>query len=124
MVGPVEALILEYTRRYIAADVDGVTELCETPFLAIREGRAIHLSDRDAVHEHYARHINAYRAAGYASFAPVELDVRHLGDQAAFVTVRWHALDAANHVVRDSLTTYHVLAGEGGWRFLSYTNHF
>ena len=124
MASPVDALIFEYTRRYVAGDADGVSELCETPFLAIREGRRIHLSDPDAVREHFAQHISAYRAAGYASFAPIALQVRHLGDRAAFVTVRWHALDGANHVVRDSFTTYHVIAGENGWRFLSYTNHF
>jgi hypothetical protein len=68
--------------------------------------------------------MDAYRAAGYASFGAVELDTRQLGDRAAFVTVRWHALDDTGHVARDPLTTYHVLATDANWRLLSYTNHF
>jgi hypothetical protein len=67
MTSSVEALIHEYARRYVAADVDGVSELCETPFLAVREGRAIHLSDREAVHQHFAHHINAYRPPATAA---------------------------------------------------------
>jgi len=51
---PVDALMQEYTRRYVAHDEDGVTELCICPFLAIREGVAIHLADRAAVRNHFA----------------------------------------------------------------------
>jgi hypothetical protein len=47
-----------------------------------------------------------------------------MGGRSAFVTVRWHAFDPAGVVARDSRTTYHVIAIDGGWRFLSYTNHF
>ena len=54
MATTVESLIQEYARRYSAQDADGVTALCEAPFLAIREGRAIHLPDREAVREHFA----------------------------------------------------------------------
>ena len=68
--------------------------------------------------------MDAYRAAGYASFEPVEIDTRALGDRSAFTTVRWHALGQDERVARDSLTTYHVNRTESGWRFLSYTNHF
>jgi len=50
------------------------------------------------------------RDAGYASFSPVTIDTRHLGEPAAFTTVRWHALDTAGNVARDTLTTYHLLA--------------
>ena len=121
---PVGALMQEYTRRYVAHDEDGVTELCICPFLAIREGVAIHLADRAAVRDHFATIMDAYRDAGYASFSPVEIDTRELGERAAFTTVRWHALDAEGNLARDTLTTYHVLSTPDGWRFLSYTNHF
>ena len=33
----------EYTRLYSARDVEGVTNLCLWPFLAIRRGEAIHM---------------------------------------------------------------------------------
>lgn len=120
----IRALIDEYTRRYVAADIDGVTDLCDVPFLAIREGQAIHLPDRSAVRDHFARIIAGYQAAGFASFAPVELDIHAMGERSAFVIVRWHALDGDGQIARDSRTTYHVLASEAGWRILSYTNHF
>jgi hypothetical protein len=124
MTAPVDSLIEEYARRYSARDVDGVVELCLSPFLAIREGAAIHLADDTALRDHFAAMIDAYRSAGFASFAPVDLDTRPLGERAAFTTVRWHALDRAGNVARDTLTTYHALATDEGWRLLSYTNHF
>jgi hypothetical protein len=124
MTTTVEGLIEEYTRRYVAHDTEGVADLCVIPFLAVREGRPIHLVDRPAVVDHFGRVMDAYRAAGYASFGAVELDTHQLGDRAAFITVRWNALDDAGQVARDSLTTYHLLATDAGWRFLSYTNHF
>jgi hypothetical protein len=65
MNGEIRDFIGEYTRRYVAADVDGVTDQCEVPFLAVREGEAIHLADRDAVHEHFGRVIGAYGTAGF-----------------------------------------------------------
>jgi hypothetical protein len=68
--------------------------------------------------------IDAYRAGGYASFAPVAIETRELGQHAAFTTVRWHALDADGEVARDTETTYHLLLTTDGWRILSYTNHF
>jgi hypothetical protein len=110
--------------RYSARDVEGVAELCVCPFLAVREGVAIHLADRNAVHDHFKAMIDAYRDAGYVSFAPVAIDTRELGDRAAFTTVRWHALDTEGNVARDTQTTYHLLAIPDGWRLLSYTNHF
>jgi len=120
----VEALIREYTRRYVAQDIDGVVELCLVPFLAIREGRPIHMADRGAVHDHFKTVIAAYQAAGFASFSAVEIDTRALGDRAAFTTIRWNALAPDGSIARDSWTTYHVLRTDEGWRFLSYTNHF
>jgi hypothetical protein len=123
MAAAIDSLIHEYARRYNAREVDGVTELCLWPFVAIREGAAIHLADRDAVRDHFTAMIDAYRDAGYASFAAVAIDTRQRGERAAFATVRWHALDAGE-VARDTQTTYHLLATPDGWRILSYTNHF
>jgi hypothetical protein len=120
----IDSLIHEYARRYSARDVEGVTELCLWPFVAIREGAAIHLTDRDAVRDHFTAMIDAYRDAGYASFAPTAINTRLLGERAAFATVRWHALDSDGELARDTETTYHLLARPDGWRILSYTNHF
>ena len=114
----------EYIRRYSERDVEGVAELCLAPFLAIREGVPIHLPDRDAVRNHFAAMIDAYRGGGVATWKRVEIDVRELGEHAVFATVRWNALDAGGLVVRDTRTSYHLLATPDGWRLLSYTNHF
>ena len=124
MTDTVEGLIAEYTRRYVAQDIDGVTDLCLVPFLAIREGRPIHMAERGAVHEHFRSIIAAYQTAGFASFTAVEIDIHPLGEHAAFATVRWNALDRGGVVARDTRTTYHLLSTGAGWRFLSYTNHF
>ncbi len=35
----VDSVIREYARRYSEHDVDGVTDLCISPFLAIRDGQ-------------------------------------------------------------------------------------
>jgi hypothetical protein len=47
MSATVEAFMDEYIRRYSERDVEGVTELCLAPFLAIREGIPIHMPGRD-----------------------------------------------------------------------------
>ena len=124
MTATIEALIHEYGRRYTAHDAEAVTQLCLYPFLAIREGVAIHLDDRDAVRDHFAAMMDAYRGAGAATWSPVAVDVHQLGEHAAFATVRWNALDADGKLLRDTTTTYHLLTDPSGWRFLSYTNHF
>lgn len=124
MTDTVDSLLQEYTSRYVAGDAEGVTDLCLPPFLAIREGKPIHLADASAIRDHFATVMDAYRKAGFCGFSPVAVDTRELGEHAAFTTVRWHALDADGQVARDSLTTYHVIATPQGWRFLSYTNHF
>ena len=120
----VDEVLDEYIRRYSERDVEGVTEFCLAPFLAIREGVPIHMSDRDAVRDHFAAMIDAYRETGVATWKRIENDVRELGEHAVFATVRWNALDSDGNVVRDTRTTYHLLATPEGWRFLSYTNHF
>ena len=124
MTDTVEGLIAEYTSRYVAQDIDGVAELCLVPFLAIREGRPIHMAERRAVNDHFRTIIAGYQTAGFASFSAVEIEVHPLGDQAPNATVRWNALDRSGAVARDTRTTYHLLQTEAGWRFLSYTNHF
>ena len=120
----VDSFFDEYARRYTERDVEGVTNLCIWPFLAVRSGVAIHLPDRDAVREHLAGEMAAYRFAGTATWTPVEIDARQLGDDSVFATVHWNALDAGGLVVRDTWTSYQLLATSDGWRFLSYTNHF
>jgi hypothetical protein len=120
----VQAFFDEYARRYSERDVEGVTELCLWPFLAIRRGEVIHLPDRDAVRDHFASAINAYRFAGAGTWTPVEIDAHELGEHAVFATVRWNALDSEGNVLRDTRTSYQLLSTPGGWRFLSYTNHF
>ncbi len=120
----VDAFMDEYIRRYSERDVDGVTELCLAPFLAIREGVPIHMPDRDAVRDHFAAMIDAYRGGGVAVWRRVESDTNELGPDAVFTTVRWNALDAQGEVLRDTRTTYHLLSTPAGWRVLSYTNHF
>ena len=45
----VDAVMDEYIGRYSERDLDGVTELCLVPFLAIREGVPMHMPDREAV---------------------------------------------------------------------------
>ena len=101
-----------------------MTDLCLHPFLAIRGGVPIHLGDRGAVREHFASMMDAYRGAGAATWSPIAIEVHELGEHAAFATVRWNALNSEGEVLRDTETTYHLLADPAGWRFLSYTNHF
>ena len=68
----VDAVMDEYIRRYSERDLDGVTELCLAPFLAIREGVPIHMPDRDAVRDHFAAMIDAYRGGGVATWKRIE----------------------------------------------------
>jgi SnoaL-like domain len=120
----VDEFMDEYIGRYSERDVNGVTELCLAPFLAIREGVPIHMPDRDAVRDHFGAMIDAYRGGGVATWKRIESDTRELGEHAVFTTVRWNALDSEGNVLRDTRTTYHLLATPDGWRLLSYTNHF
>jgi hypothetical protein len=115
----------EYNRLYSDRDVEGVTNLCLWPFLAIRRGEAIHMPDRAAVRDHFANAIIAYRVtSGVVAWTPVEIDARQLGEHSVFATVHWNAVNADGEVVRDTWTSYHLLSTPEGWRFLSYTNHF
>jgi hypothetical protein len=113
-----------YAQRYMASDADAIATMCEVPFLAVREGKAIHLVDRDAVHEHLAELMAAYRNAGAARAAVAALDVTPLGHSCALATVRWNVVADDGALVRDFTTSYHMLRAESGeWRILSYTNH-
>ena len=115
----------DYARLYSDGDVKGVVSLCHCPFLAIRKGEAIHMPDREAVWTHFAAAIDAYRRAADAQkWASHEIDTRQLGEHSVFATVHWNALDADGQVVRDTWTSYQLLATPDGWRMLSYTNHF
>ena len=125
MTSSVEALFNEYTRLYSERDVEGVTNLCLWPFLAIRKGEAIHLPDRDAVRDHFANAIIAYRVtSGVLTWTAIEVETRQLGEHSVFATLHWNAVDEDGQLRRDTYTSYHLLATPNGWRFLSYTNHF
>jgi hypothetical protein len=112
-----------YAEHYMASDVDTVAAMCEAPFLAVREGRAIHLADRAAVRAHLAGLMDAYARAGAARAEIASLDTLSLGPSGAVVTVNWHAVDAEGAMVRDFHTSYHLLRDGETWRILSYTNH-
>jgi SnoaL-like domain len=114
----------EYHRCYEGRDVEGVTNLCLWPFLAIREGTPIHLPDRDAVREHFAAAMMSYRVTGFTKWTAVEKDVHALGEHSVYLTVHWVAAHAKGQLLRDTWTSYQLLTTADGWRFLSYTNHF
>ena len=61
---------------------------------------------------------------GVETWTRLETDIRQLGEHSVFASVHWNALDANEEVVRDTWTSYQLLAGSDGWRLLSYTNHF
>ena len=83
------------------------------------------MPDRDAVRDHFGAMIDAYREGGVATWKRIESDTREeVGEHAVFTTVRWNAFDSEGNVLRDTQTTYHLLATPDGWRLLSYTNHF
>jgi len=121
----VEAFLDEYIRHYEAGDVRAVVNLCHVPFLAVSRGEAIHMSESSAVWDHFASAIDAYRrAAGVKTWKRLETDSRQLGEYSVLASVHWNALDAKGKVVRDTWTSYQLLAAPEGWQLLSYTNHF
>jgi len=113
----------EYAERYMASDVDAVSAVYEAPLLALREGRAIHLSDQTAVREHLRDVMTAYSQSGAARADIAALDAVDAGKSSAFATVQWQVRDAVGGLLKDFRTTYHLLRTDGGWRILSYTNH-
>lgn len=125
MPAAIDRFFEDYNRLYSDGNIKGVVSLCHCPFLAIRRGEAIHMPDRGAISTHFAAAIDAYRrAADVQKWASHEIDTRQLGEHSVFATVHWNALDADGHVVRDTWTSYQLLATPDGWRMLSYTNHF
>ena len=67
---------------------------------SFREGKAIHLSDGEAVREHFATIMSTYRGMGAAAWWPVEIEPHPLGDSASFTTVRWNATDERGNITR------------------------
>jgi hypothetical protein len=122
-VSEFDSFFARYAEQYMASDVDAISAVYEAPLLAVREGRAIHLSDRAAVRDHLGELMAAYQNAGAAQADIADIDVKDLGKSSAMVTVRWRVLDGTGALVRDFHTTYHVLRVDGEWRILSYTNH-
>jgi len=124
-VNTVESFLDDYHRRYEDGNMRAVADLCVVPFLAVRRGEAIHMADRGDVVVHFASTIGMYRSVvGAQTWKRLETDVRQLGDRSVFVSVHWNALDADGQVLRNTWTSYHLLAVEDEWRMLSYTNHF
>lgn len=113
----------EYGRRYLDGDTAGVVALCEVPFLAVRDGNTFHLPDAQAVRDHFQAHIDAYHAAGGTAIERVSLDLQRLGERSCIATVCWHVLGRDRELVKERITTYHLVASDGDWRILSYTNH-
>ncbi len=125
MPAALDRFFADYIRLYGEGNVKGVVSLCHCPFLAIRRGEAIHMADRGAIWTHFAAAIDAYRrVADVHKWVAHEMDTRQLGEHSVFATIHWNALDADGHVVRDTWTSYQLLASSDGWRMLSYTNHF
>ena len=119
----IQSFFDHYAERYMAWDVDAIATMYEAPFLAVRDGGAIHLPDDAAVHEHLAELMEAYGKAGAVRADIASLDTLPLGPSGAIVTVNWHAVDARGELVRDFHTSYHLLRDDATWRILSYTNH-
>jgi hypothetical protein len=100
----------------MASDADAIAAMYEVPFLAVREGRAIHLGDRDAVREHLGGLMEAYRNAGATSARIADLRVTRLDRTSAIATIRWNALADDGALLRDFVTSYQMLREErGGW---------
>lgn len=120
----IRSFFAHYAERYMAFDVDAVAALYEAPFLAVREGRPIHLPDAEAVRQHLVGLMAAYRDAGAAEAAIADLHSVSLGRSSALVTVRWHARAADGSLLRDFFTSYQLLrSGDGSWLILGYVYH-
>lgn len=123
MTSDLDHFFAHYSDRYMASDVDAVSAMYEAPMLAVREGRAIHLSDTEAVREHLTEVMGGYARSGAARADIASLDVVQLGRSSAFATVQWQVRNADGALLKDFQTTYHMLRTDGAWRIISYTNH-
>ncbi|MGH2800086.1 MAG: DUF6841 family protein [Thermoleophilaceae bacterium] len=120
----IERFFERYAERYMATDVDAVAAVYEVPFLAVRESRPIHLLDRDAVREHLAGLMDAYRNAGAKRATIADLQVTQLDSASVIATVRWNALAEDGALLREFTVSYQMLRQEpDGWRIFSYTYH-
>lgn len=120
----IERFFETYAERYMASDADEIAAMYEAPLLAVREGKAIHLGDYDAVRAHLASLMDAYRKAGAKRATIAALNITPLGRSSILTTVRWNVQSDDGAMLRDFATSYHMLRKEtGGWRILSYTNH-
>ena len=106
----------------MASDTQSVADMCEIPFLAVRSGEAFHLLDRQAVVDHFAANMLAYRSAGAAAADLVDIDVQEQGTEAVLATVHWHVRAPDGALIRDFRTSYQLVAADP-WRILSYVNH-
>jgi hypothetical protein len=123
IVTELDDFFARYSERYMASDVDAISQLYEAPLLAVRDGNSIYLADRAAVDQHLTELMAAYAASGATQADIARLDVTDLGRSSALATVNWQVRDAGGAVLRDFRTTYQLLAVDGNWRILSYTNH-
>lgn len=118
-----DTFFAHYSERYMASDADAVSAMYEAPLLAVREGRAIHCADRQAVREHLGEVMAAYARSGAARADVAALDVLPLGSSSMLATVNWHVVDGGGRLLKDFRTTYQLLRTDDGWRILTYTNH-
>jgi ketosteroid isomerase-like protein len=120
----IERFFETYAKRYMASDVDAVAAMYEAPFLAVRESQPIHLHDPEAVREHLAGLMEAYRNAGAKRATIADLQVAAFDSASVIATVRWNALSEDGALLRDFTVSYQMLRQEpDGWRILSYTYH-
>ena len=117
----ITSLIERYAASYMAGDAEAIAAMCEDPFLAVRNGAAIHLADRGAIVAHFAANMAAYRAAGAASAEPLEIVVLEQGEVAVLATVSWVVRGSDGTPIRRFRTSYQ-LAGDP-LRILAYVNH-
>ena len=111
---PIERFFETYAAHYTAYDAEAITAMCEVPFLVVREGRAIHLGDREDVRRHVSALMDAYRNAGAAQATIAELQITQLGRTSAIATIRWNALSDDGGILRELTTSYQVLRNEPG----------
>lgn len=122
MADDLAPFLRRYAALYMAGDAEGVADLCETPFLAVRMGETIHLPDRPTLVDHLTALMTAYRTAGAAVADVVDLDPLPQGDRAVLVTVHWNVRAADGAMIRDLRTSYQLVAADP-WRILGYVNH-
>ena len=118
----IDRLFEDYARAYMAGDAEWVANLYTAPFVAIREGRAIHLPDRRAVVEHLTEVMAGYRRAHAAVAEVAAIDVLEQGDGASLATVHWLVRATDRSVIRDFRTSYQLILSDPP-RIVSYVNH-